>query len=114
MLEKFRAAFNGCIYCLRTQINMGFHIAAAVIVLGLAWYFQVRAWEWAVLILTTVLVLAAEIINTAIEVTIDLCTDKQYNPLAKIAKDVAAGAVLVLALGAVVIGILIFGPRIGL
>ena len=112
MLQKFIAAFNGILYCLRTQINMLIHLVATLAVIGLAWHLEVRSWEWAILILTITVVLAAEALNTAIEVTIDMST-KQYHPLARIAKDVAAGAVLIAALGAVAVGYFIFGPYLG-
>lgn len=112
MLEKFRAAVLGVGYCLKTQINMTLHFAAMFLVIGLGLYFRVQPWEWAALVIVITLVLTAEIINTAIEVTVNLCTQK-YHPLARIAKDVAAGAVFVTAAGAVVVGYLIFGPRLG-
>jgi diacylglycerol kinase (ATP) len=72
---------------------------------------RIAHWEWVVLTLTIGLVLAAEGFNTAIEATVDLAT-RDRHPLARIAKDVAAGSVLICALTAVVVGVLIFGPRL--
>src|SRR5438552_10237019 len=108
---SFRYAFAGLAYCFRTQRNFRIHIAFAVVAtlvglfLGLTWV------EWAVLVATFVLVLSAEMVNTMIEALVDLVT-LEYHPLAKIAKDVAAGVVLLTAIGAVVVGLIIFGPRL--
>lgn len=112
MLAKFRAAVAGIVYCLRTQINMAIHLLAALAVIGAGCYFRIAAWEWVALTITITMVLAAEALNTAVEVTVNLYT-KEYHPLARIAKDAAAGAVLITALGAVAVGYLIFGPRLG-
>ncbi|MGI9950806.1 diacylglycerol kinase family protein [Moorellaceae bacterium AZ2] len=111
MGKKFRAAFTGLLFALRTQSNMAIHLSAAAAALGLAYYLQVRDWEWVALILTITLVLAAEIFNTALEAAVNLYSP-QYHPLARVAKDVAAGAVLVAALGAVIVGLLIFLPKL--
>ncbi|MBE3572924.1 MAG: diacylglycerol kinase family protein [Moorella humiferrea] len=113
MLDKFRAALVGVFYCLRTQVNMVIHLTAAAAVVAAGVYFHVRPWEWAVLTLTITMVIAAEAFNTALEVAVDLYTSK-YHPLARIAKDVAAGAVLMTAIGAIIIACIIFGPRLGL
>ena len=67
--------------------------------------------EWAALALMVVLVLAAEMVNTMVEALVDLVTT-EYHPLAKVAKDVAAGVVLLTSIGAVVVGLLIFGPKL--
>ncbi|GEA16482.1 MAG: diacylglycerol kinase [Moorella sp. (in: firmicutes)] len=112
MPAKFRAALAGVVYCLRTQINMVIHLAAMMAVIGAGWYFHVRPWEWVALAIAITMVLAAEAFNTALEVTVNLYTSK-YHPLARIAKDVAAGAVLITALGAVAVAYIIFGPRLG-
>lgn len=91
---------------------MAIHLVATLAVIGLGCYLQVQPWEWAVLAIAISMVLSAEIFNTAIEVTVNLTT-KQYHPLARIAKDVAAGAVLITALGAAAVGYFIFGPYLG-
>ncbi|NCC35454.1 MAG: diacylglycerol kinase family protein, partial [Chloroflexia bacterium] len=72
---------------------------------------RIERWEWLILVLTMTLVLAAEGVNTAVEATVDLATTS-YHPLAKIAKDVAAGTVLLCACGSIVVGCLIFLPRL--
>ncbi|WP_258360263.1 diacylglycerol kinase family protein [Moorella sulfitireducens] len=113
MLVKFKAALAGVVYCLRTQINMAVHLVATAAVIGAGLYFHVQPWEWAILAITITMVLAAEAFNTAVEVTVNLYTRK-YHPLARVAKDVAAGAVLITALGAVAVAYIIFGPRLGL
>ena len=108
---SFKYAFAGLSYCFRTQRNFRIHIAFAIaatllgLFLGLTWV------EWAVLVATFVLVLSAEMVNTMIEALVDLVT-LEYHPLAKIAKDVAAGVVLLTATGAVLVGLVIFGPRL--
>ncbi|GFN22510.1 MAG: diacylglycerol kinase family protein [Thermoanaerobacteraceae bacterium] len=111
MGKKFRAAFTGLLFALRTQSNMAIHLSAAAGALALAYYLKVRDWEWVALVLTITLVLAAEMFNTALEAAVNLYSP-QYHPLARVAKDVAAGAVLVTALGAVIVGMLIFLPKL--
>lgn len=117
LFQSFRYAFSGLWHTLRTQRNARIHllIAGAVTVLGL--WLRLDALHWAVLVLTIALVFFAEAINTVVEATVDLIT-ADFDPLAKVAKDVAAGAVLVTALAAVAIGLLILGPpllaRLGL
>ncbi|MDK2820894.1 MAG: diacylglycerol kinase [Clostridia bacterium] len=112
VVAKFRVAMEGIFYTVRTQVNMKVHLLAMMVVIGLGWYFKLKTWEWISVIIVITMVLAAETFNTALEVTVNLYTDK-YHPLAKIAKDVAAGAVLITALGAVAVGWLVFGPRLG-
>ena len=106
---SFRYAFEGWWYVLRTQRNAWIHAVASVAVFGLAWWLELSRWEWAILLLTSMAVWMAEFINTAVETVVDMVMP-EYHPLAKAAKDIAAAAVLVGALGAVVIGLLIMGP----
>jgi len=84
-------------------------IALAVVVVGAI--LRIAAWEWAVLALTIGFVITVELINTALEAAVDLVTQETH-PLAKLSKDVAAGAVLVASLAAVAIGMLILGPHL--
>ncbi|MCB8945627.1 MAG: diacylglycerol kinase family protein [Ardenticatenaceae bacterium] len=107
--RSFRYAFAGWWYVLRTQHNAWIHalVSTAVFLLGL--YCQITRQEWAILILTIMAVWMAEFMNTALEAVVDM-TMPHPHPLAKIAKDVAAAAVLVGAIGAVLIGLLIIGP----
>ncbi len=109
--ESFGYAFAGLAYCFRTQRNFRIHIAIALLASLLAVFLNLSALEWAVFALLIVLVLAAEMVNTMVEALVDLVTG-EYHSLAKVAKDVAAGVVLLTAIGAVVVGLLIFGPKL--
>ncbi|HEY8463133.1 MAG TPA: diacylglycerol kinase [Bacillota bacterium] len=111
LLESFNYAFAGVIYALKTQRNMRLHFLATVAVLLASLLLKIGKTDFLVLILTIAFVITAEMINTAIEATIDLITSK-YHPVAAIAKNVAAGAVLVAATVAVFVGYLTFFPKI--
>ena len=107
--HSFRYAFEGWWYVLRTQHNAWIHalLSTAVLILGL--WCQIGRQEWAIIILTMMAVWIAEFMNTALEAVVDM-TMPDPHPLAKVAKDVAAAAVLVGAIGAVLIGLLLLGP----
>lgn len=108
---SFRYAWAGVIYALSTQRNLRIHTIIGAIALGLSWFLQIPVLEVAVIGLTIALVLAMELINTAIESVVDLLVKQSYHELAKIAKDCAAGAVLVAALASVfVAGLLLLPP----
>ena len=107
--RSFRNAFSGWKYALRTQPNAWIHTAFSLAVLIVCAWLRLPPRDFAIIIVTIALVWAAELINTAIEAAIDLASPGQ-NPLAKAGKDAAAGAVLVTAVGAVLIGVLILGP----
>jgi diacylglycerol kinase (ATP) len=94
-----------------TQRNAWIHLAATVIVAGAAWFYEVGAVGWALLVLAMAAVWTAEALNTALELLAD-ATSPSFHPLVGKAKDVAAGAVLVVALAAVVIGALVLWPAI--
>lgn len=111
-LKSFRFALAGIITTLKTQRNMRFHIFAAVAVLGFSVFAGLTRTEWALVVFAIGLVMSAELMNTAVEAAVNLFTH-EYHPLAKLAKDAAAGAVLVAALVSVVIGWLVFYPRLG-
>jgi diacylglycerol kinase len=111
LLASFGYAFAGLTYCFRTQRNFRIHLAIGALAMLAAWLLGLSWVEWAVLAVTMSLVLTAEMMNTMIESLVDLVTP-EYHPLAKIAKDVAAGVVLLTAIGAVVVGLIIFGPRL--
>lgn len=111
LLESFNRAFEGIIYVFRAQRNMKLHFLAAFFILLISLWIPLTKVEVLVLFFAIALVLLAEMFNTAIEVGIDLVT-KEYHPLAAIAKNVAAGAVLIAAINAVVVGYLIFFPRL--
>lgn len=111
IIESFNCAIEGIIETVRTQRNMRFHLLAALIVLTICFFVDLSKVEFLILLITITLVLAAEIINTAIEATIDM-TMNHYHPLAKIAKNAAAGAVLITAINAVIVGYIMFWDKI--
>jgi diacylglycerol kinase len=110
-LKSFRFAFKGIAVAFKEQLNLKIHAVATLLVFGLGFYFKITTTEWLVLLLTTSLVIGLELINTAIEYMVDLVSPEQ-NPLAGKIKDFCAGAVLVGAIGALVIGIVIFSKYI--
>lgn len=110
-LASFRCAASGVCTILATQPHARIHLAAAAGVAGTAWMLGVSALEWCLLLLSIALVWTAEAINTAIEFTIDLVSP-DYHPLAGKAKDAAAGAVLLAAILAAIVGSIIFAPRL--
>jgi diacylglycerol kinase len=106
---SFRLAFSGLSYAIRTQRNMRIHLAIAAVVAALGLYLGLDWMQWALLTLTIGFVLVAEMANTVAEVALD-ATTPYYHPLVKIAKDVAAGAVLLASVVSVVVGLLVLGP----
>ena len=108
---SFGYAFRGVGAALRTEVHLWFHAAATVVVIGLGLYCGLERWEWAAVALSVGAVWCAELVNTAIEAVVNLVSP-DYHPLAGRAKDVAAGAVLVMALAALAVGLLVFGPRL--
>ena len=108
-VESFRHAFRGWHYVLRTQKNAWIHSAIATVVFILGLWLRLPPRDWAVIILTSAVVFAGEFMNTAIEAVVDLASPG-HHPLAKIAKDVGAAAVLVAALAAILVGLLLLGP----
>ena len=111
ILQSLNWAFEGVIHVLRTQRNMRIHFAVALIVLIAGLAVDVSRLELIALLLAIAFVLIAEMVNTAIEKTIDLAATS-FDPLAKTAKDIAAGAVLIAGVNAVVIGYLVFADRL--
>ena len=112
ILESFNYAFEGVIHVLRTQRNMRIHFLIAAGVLAAAVVVGVTRFELIALLLAIAFVLIAEMINTAVEHTIDVATTS-FDPMAKLAKDIAAGAVLIASVNAVAIGYLVFAHRVG-
>ena len=111
LMDSFNFAFQGIIYAIKTQRNMQIHVAASVFILILSLFFRLSRLELMLLFATISMVLVTEMINTAIEAAIDLMTN-QYNIFAKIAKNVAAGAVLIAAVNAIVVAYLLFFSRL--
>jgi len=111
VLQSFNFAFEGIIHVLRTQRNMRIHFLIATAVLIAALVVGVGRLELVVLLMAISFVLIAEMINSALEAGIDVATTS-FDPLAKLAKDIAAGAVLIATVNAVVVGYLVFVDRI--
>lgn len=110
-IKSFSFAFKGIKTLVETQENAQIHLFAIVVVTIAGWFFKVSNIEWCFLIVAYTIVLAAEAVNTAIEFLVDLASPN-YHPLAGKAKDVAAAAVLITAIGAVIIGVIIFLPKL--
>ena len=108
---SFKHALDGVIYTFKTQPNFTVHLFFALLAPVAGFYWEISRAEWAVVVFIIGLVLVAEMINTSIEAVVDLHTE-QFHDLAKIAKDVSAGMVLITATMAVVSGILIFLPHL--
>lgn len=111
LFKSFKYALDGLRYAFKYEQNLLVHIVATVLVIIFGFLFKISLGEWLVLVLIIGMVIATELINTSIEATIDLCTS-EIHPLAKVAKDTAASAVLVFAFTAVIIGLIIFVPKI--
>lgn len=107
LYKSFCCAVSGIIRAIKTERNFRIHLTCCVYVLFFSFFYEFSRAEYAVLILTLALVLAAELINTAIEQTVDISVTK-YDITAKRAKDISAGGVLICALGAVGVGIALF------
>lgn len=110
-LDAWKKAFSGIIYCIKTQRNINIQLVIAVIVIICCFVFKLNTTECIFLTFATMLVIITEVMNTAVEEAVNLCTDK-YHPIAKKAKDIAAGAVVLSALNAVIVAILIFFSKI--
>lgn len=111
LIDSFNYAVSGIIFALKTQRNMRIHFISATLILFLSLFLNFTRLELILLFFTISLVIIAEMINTAIEKAIDLFT-KEYHPLAKISKNVAAGAVLIAAVNAIIVAYLLFFDRV--
>jgi diacylglycerol kinase (ATP) len=112
LLESFNVAVEGVIHVLRTQRNMRIHFVVAALVLVAAIVFDVSRLELIALLLAIAFVLIAEMINTAVEAAVDVASTS-FDPMAKLAKDIAAGAVLIASLTAAGVGYLVFSGQVG-
>lgn len=112
-LASFKYAFKGLADLFRSQPNARIHLLATFVVSIAGFYYHISAIEWCLVLLAIAMVISAEGFNTAIEYLTDLVSP-DYHPLAGKTKDVAAAAVLVCAIGAVLVGLLIFLPKMGL
>ncbi len=106
---SLKHAAEGLLYAVHTQRNFRIHLVATILVIAVGFWLRLALVPWAILTLTIGLVLVTEMVNTAAEALVDLASP-DYHPLAKLVKDVAAGAVLVTAMVAIVIGLLVLGP----
>jgi diacylglycerol kinase (ATP) len=111
VLESFNYAFEGIIHVLRTQRNLRIHFAIAVAVIVFALIVNVTKLELIALLISITFVLISEMLNSAVEAAIDIATTS-FDPMAKLAKDVAAGAVLIATVNAVAIGYLVFAGEV--
>jgi len=111
VLDSFNYAFEGIIHVLRTQRNLRIHFAVAVLVLIVALVINVTKLELIALLISITFVLIAEMLNTAVEAAIDIATTS-FDPMAKLAKDIAAGAVLIATVNAVAVGYLVFAGKV--
>ena len=110
-LRSFGHAFRGLAILLRTQHNARIHAFATILVLAAGALLRISVSEWALIALAVVCVWVAEALNTSIESLVDLASPDPH-PLAGKAKDVAAGAVLIAAIGSLIVGALVFGPHV--
>lgn len=108
-IGSFRHAFAGIFEALRSERHMQFHLGATFLVIALSVWLRLSAGEWLWLLAAITGVWVAELMNTAIERTVDRISS-EHHPLAKTAKDTAAGAVLIAALFAVAVGAIVLGP----
>lgn len=115
LLLSFKYAWSGLSYAFQTQRNFRIHLIIGTLALSLGVFLHLKLVEIAVIVLTSALVLALELLNTAIESVVDLTVKHTYHELAKIAKDCAAGAVLIAALAAMLVaGSLLLPPLVAL
>lgn len=112
LFESFNAAIEGFFYVIKTQRNMRIHFLLAILILLLGIFLNFTPNEMMILSLAIALVLAAEMINTAIELTINIIVQMEFHPIARIIKDVSAGVVLLAAINAIIIGYLLFAGKL--
>lgn len=111
-LQSISNALRGIRVSIGSERNIKMQLCIMILLIILGLLLKFSAMDWVIIILTSVIVLAVEMINTAIEFTVDMVCKSEYNALAKNAKDIAAGAVLMISMGAVIIGSIIILPKI--
>lgn len=109
--DSFFHAYEGINYAVTRERNMHIHVSMAILVVVAGAVFRISYAEWLACLVLIVLVISLELVNTAIEAVVDMITTKE-NPIAKVAKDASAGAVLVSAIVSAIIGLIIFLPKI--
>ena len=110
-INSFSYPIKGLRYAYKNEQNLAVDVGIALLVVIFGFLFRINKYEWAILVLTIGLVISCELMNTAIEAVVDLVTE-EYHPLAKVAKDTASAAVLIFAFVAVIVGLIIFVPKI--
>lgn len=108
-VQSFAVAFQGIGRAFKTELHMKVHLVFAIAALLACWLLHVEAWGWCVVVICIGMVISAEVLNTAFEALCDKVAP-EFHPLIKVAKDAAAGAVLVLAITSVVAGLIVFVP----
>ena len=111
LINSFKYAIQGILSSFKTERNMKIHIFIMILVIITGLILKINKYEWIACILCFAIVISGELFNTAIETVVDMVMPYK-NDKAKIAKDIAAGAVLVLAIGAAIVGVIIFVPKI--
>lgn len=106
-INSFKVAFKGILYTIKSESHMRFHMAAGFYVILFSFFYNLSTTQWAVVIMLIGLVMVAEVFNTCLEELCNLST-QSYDPIARVAKDIAAGAVLILALISIVVAILFY------
>lgn len=109
--NSFKYAFSGLIDTYRTEQSVWIYIPVALLVILMGFLLKISNYEWMVVVLILGIILSLELINTALEAVVDLVT-KEYKPLAKKAKDTVSAAVLVFAVASVIVGLIIFLPKL--
>lgn len=112
LFESFNAAIEGFFYVIKTQRNMRIHFLSAILILLMGIFFNFSPIEMLILALTITLVLMAEMVNTAVELIVDIVVQMEYHPIARVIKDVSAGAVLLTAINAVIVFYLLFAGKL--
>ena len=110
-LNSFKYAFEGIATFFKSQTHPKIHLTAAILVTLCGIYFKISETEWMVLIITIIIVIVSEAFNSAIELLCDKVSE-EYHPKIKQVKDISAGAVLMAAIASIIIGVIIFLPRI--
>ena len=112
LLKSWAVSVAGFVYAVRNERNVAIVCACMVLAIVMGFALRISSIEWVIVVLCCGLVLTSELLNTAIEAVTDLACNEEIHPLAKIAKDVAAGATLVTSVTSLIIALLVFGPRI--
>ena len=110
LINSFKYALQGFASSFRTERNMKIHVVATILVIILGIYLKLNLIEWSIITIAIVIVISAELFNTAIETIVDMVSP-QKNEKAKLAKDISAGAVLILAIGSAIVAFIIFLPK---